>query len=160
MLKNAHTIDNFLKQNDFPGKKAQVGVDLHLKAVKRVAGGHVGRESTTINDYTLITADRYGYYFLRPGTYSVTFKQGVRVPPDSTALIIHRSSLLRCGALITSGVYDPGFETDHCGAVMVVTCPLTIEEDSRLAQIVFVENEPVDGKDLYNGQWQGGKDVK
>jgi deoxycytidine triphosphate deaminase len=74
-----------------------------------------------------------------------------------TAFIRHRSSLLRMGWTCTSGVYDPGFVVDEMGAVITGTTNIFIEKGSRIAQIIVAENHRAD---LYDGQWQGSKDVK
>ena len=59
--------------------------------------------------------------------------------------------------MITSGVYDPGFEVDEMGAVLIATQPITIEIGARVAQIIIFDNFDAE---LYAGQWQGSKDVK
>jgi deoxycytidine triphosphate deaminase len=87
----------------------------------------------------------------------LTFEQGVKLPSNKTAFIRHRSSILRCGGIITSGVYDPGFEVDEMGAVLIATQPITIEKGARVAQIIIFDNFDAE---LYAGQWQGTKDVK
>jgi deoxycytidine triphosphate deaminase len=65
--------------------------------------------------------------------------------------------MLRCGVIITSGVYDPGFEVDEMGGVMIVSEDMRVELGARVAQIIVMENATAE---MYNGQWQGSKDVK
>ncbi len=77
-----------------------------------------------------------------------------RSPDNRVAFIKQRSSLWRNGALINSPVFDPGFETDNMGTIMMVTEPIFIEKDARVAQIYFHECESTE---KYNGQWQGDK---
>jgi dUTP pyrophosphatase len=160
MLNNANQVEQLLQTND-KGAKAQVGYDLTLKSVKSIDGGKVLCERTEVNDYQEIQTveDAYGrdVFSLEPGVYSLTFDQGVKLPNNKTAFIRHRSSILRCGAIITSGVYDPGFETDEMGAVLIATQPITIEVGARVAQIIIFDNSEAE---LYDGQWQGNKDVK
>lgn len=125
---------------------------------------------------------------LMPGIYSLTFDQGVDlgikeiVTPlyehplvldpkingniaksefkQFTGFVRHRSSILRCGAYITSGVFDPGFKCDEIGATLFVTNPngIVIEEGARVAQFLAIENQIT--YDTYNGQYQGDKDKK
>ena len=160
MLNNANQVEQLLQTNGF-GAKAQVGYDLTLKEVKQINGGSVLSERTEVTDYSpvAITEDNYGreVFNLPAGTYSLTFEQGVKLPSGKTAFIRHRSSILRCGAIITSGVYDPGFEVDEMGAVLIATQPITIEVGARVAQIIIFDNFDAE---LYAGQWQGSKDVK
>ena len=159
MLLNAHEVTELLQTNG-KGKKAQVGYDLTLKQIKQVNGGVVSKDTTTIFPYSDVAAslvdDKY-IYNLQPGTYSLTFEQGCKLDDKHTAFIRHRSSILRAGGIITSGVYDPGFEVDEMGAVLIATKNIAIEVGARIAQIIMIENNPAD---LYNGQWQKENDVK
>lgn len=159
MLNNAQQVEQLLQTNG-KGAKAQVGYDLTLKEVKQINGGSVLCDKTIVDLYN----DVYSYelegktrFSLDPGAYSLTFEQGVKLPSNKTAFIRHRSSILRCGATITSGVYDPGFEVDEMGGVLIATRPITIEKGARVAQIIIFDNSEAE---LYDGQWQGTKDVK
>ena len=163
MLNNAQQVEQLLDTNG-KGAKAQVGYDLTLKEVKRILGGVVTTNKTQVEPYTeeevsiiVIENNHIPVYNLMPGSYSLTFEQGIKLPSNKTAFIRHRSSILRCGAIITSGVYDPGFEVDEMGAVMIVTQPLAIEVGARVAQIIIFDNFDAE---LYAGQWQGNRDVK
>jgi len=160
MLQNAFQVEELLQTNN-KGSRAQVGYDLTLKSIKKVSGGVVMQDKTTIADYTEVTPsvnnDGKFIFKLEPGTYSLTFEQGCKLPNNMTAFIRHRSSILRCGAIITSGVFDPGFEVDEMGSIMIVTESMIIERGARVAQIIMFENNEAE---LYNGQWQKDKDVK
>ena len=160
MLLNAQQVQAHLQTNDL-GSKAQVGYDLTLKSVKKIHGGMVLKDKTLVEEYdevppTLTPTGKYMFH-LTEGTYSITFDQGCKLPEDRTAFIRHRSSILRCGSIITSGVYDPGFEVDEMGGVMFAHRELVIEKGARVAQIIMLENNTAD---MYDGQWQGNKDLK
>ena len=159
MLQNAHKVEELLITNG-KGKKAQVGYDLTLESINKVKGGKVLKDGTHVEPYINMettTIDGKEVYQLKPGTYSLTFEQGVKLPTNYTAFIRHRSSVLRCGGIITSGVYDSGFEVDQMGAVLIATENIEIERGARVAQIIVFENVEAEA---YNGQWQGSKDVK
>ncbi len=119
------------------------------------------KDKTELQPYATKALDTFdgkeGWYLISGHAYSVTFDQGVKLGSIHTAFIRHRSSLLRMGWTCTSGVYDPGFEVDQMGAVLMGNCNIFIEKGARIAQIVVAENY---NADLYNGQWQGQKDVK
>ena len=160
MLLNADQVTELLITND-KGAKAQVGYDLTLKEVKQINGGIVMADKTIVDEYTEImpTKNANGklIYKLEPGTYSITFEQGVKLPTNRAAFIRHRSSILRCGGIITSGVYDPSFYVDEMGAVLIATKPIIIEKGARCAQIIIFENHEAEA---YNGQWLGALDKK
>jgi deoxycytidine triphosphate deaminase len=153
------------------GKPAQVGYDLSLKAVQRIGNqigsgntmyvdgliGKVLKEKTELADYTPVdklNLDGKIGWLLHEGTYDITFNEGCRIPANRVAFIKQRSSMWRNGTLINSPVFDPGFETDNMGTIMLVTETIFIEEDARVAQIYFHECEPAE---LYDGQWQNDK---
>jgi deoxycytidine triphosphate deaminase len=160
MLLNASEVELLLQTNN-KGAKAQVGYDLTLKEVKQINGGIVMADKTIVDDYTEImpTKNTNGklIYKLEPGTYSITFEQGVKLPTNRTAFVRHRSSVLRCGGIITSGVYDPGFAVDEMGGVLIATKSIIIEKGARVAQIIMFENQE---SEAYDGQFQGNKDIK
>ena len=160
MLLNSHQVADHLQTNGL-GAKAQVGYDLTLKSIKRIMGGAVTQDKTIVEEYLEVVPfqnanDKY-MFKLTPGVYSLTFDQGCKLPNNVTAFIRHRSSILRCGAEITSGVYDPGFEVDEMGGVLFAHRELVIEKGARVAQIIMMENTPAD---LYDGQFQKDKDLK
>jgi deoxycytidine triphosphate deaminase len=72
-------------------------------------------------------------------------------------MIRQRSSLLRNGAIIASSIFDPGFETDNMGTIMIVTATIFIEKDARVGQMYFHECDEVSEDKLYNGQFQNDK---
>jgi deoxycytidine triphosphate deaminase len=161
MLLNSDQVEKFLQTNN-KGAKAQVGYDLTLKSVKMIInGGAVMVDKTIIEQYheVMPTKNTLGkfIYKLDPGTYSLTFEQGVKLDTKSTAFIRHRSSILRCGGIITSGIYDSGFEVEEMGAVLIATKPIIIEKGARVAQIYIFENYEAEA---YNGNFMGKKDIK
>jgi len=160
MLLNADGVASLLETND-KGAKAQVGYDLTLKSVNKVNGGMVMKDKTTVFDYDEVTpfindSGRF-LYQLEPGTYSLTFEQGCKLDDKHTAFIRHRSSVLRSGGIITSGVYDPGFEVDEMGGMLIANETIVLEKGARVAQIIMMENVTAE---LYDGQWQKDKDKK
>jgi deoxycytidine triphosphate deaminase len=147
------------------GQKAQVGYDLTLDSASRILSakadhGHISAIGPTkLPEYSRIVPNSDGVYKFYGGMYSLTFEQGCKLPQGVCCWITHRSSILRCGAFISSGLYDPGFECEQMGAVLIVPADgsLTIERGARVAQ--FFASTAEDSV-LYDGQWQGAKDVK
>jgi deoxycytidine triphosphate deaminase len=171
--------EGLLKLEHTKGKPAQVGYDLSLKAVNKVGTriggpfswsgtgeiGYVLKNKTILNKYTSIgliwhkpkdsdSEVKVEGWMLEIGTYDLVFNEGCKIPNNRVAFIKQRSSLWRNGVLINSPIFDPGFETDNMGTTMLVTEPIFIEKDARVAQIYFHECEPAE---KYNGQWQGDK---
>lgn len=161
--------EGLLKLTETKGKAAQVGYDITLKAVNKIGnriggdvynlsrGGKIGKvlkdktELTTYTPVNTVQLDGAEGWLLHPGTYDITFWEGCKIPENRVAFIKQRSSLWRNGTLINSPVFDPGFETDNMGTIMLVTETIFIEQDARVAQIYFHE---CDAAEKYNGQWQ------
>jgi deoxycytidine triphosphate deaminase len=164
--------EGLLKLSESKGKVAQVGFDLSLKAVNKVGYnpqidpetlektgkiGKVLKDKTQLTDYTPVETmnlDGVEGWLLYEGTYDITFNEGCKIPANRVAFIKQRSSMWRNGTLINSPVFDPGFETDNMGTIMLVTETIFIEKDARVAQIYFYECDPAE---LYDGQWQNDK---
>jgi deoxycytidine triphosphate deaminase len=161
--------EGLLRLEHTQGKPAQVGYDLSLKAVNKVGNriganmygqGNIGKvlkDKTQLTTYTpldKIQLDGVTGWLLHPNAYDITFNEGCKIPDNRVAFIKQRSSLWRNGTLINSPVFDPGFETEFMGTIMLVTEPIFIEENARVAQIYFHECAPAE---KYNGQWQNDK---
>jgi len=169
MLNAEQVIEKGLLKLDYTkGKAAQIGYDLSLKEVNKIgiptntAGtiGKVLKDKTELTTYTpqpLLSLDGSRGWLLYPGVYDITFHEGCKIPDNYVGLIRQRSSMLRNGTVLHSSVFDPGFETDFMGTVMVVNETIFIEAGARVAQIYFHECTPVHSDNLYNGQWQNDK---
>lgn len=156
----------------------QAGVDLRLMQVNALCGeGYVPKEGKTqLPKYEPIT-NMCGYkwsggshaiwngeeligWHLMPGYYEIILEEGCKMPNNRAMTFVQRSSLLRCGAIVRSSQFDPGFETEHMGTFMQVFHPTTIEKGARVCQTLVMETAEVAAEDLYNGQWQGDKQRK
>ena len=154
--------ENLIVLDNAKGKPAQVGYDLSIKSVSKLEGnGKVLKSGTQVNNLTPVDREEIedGYYgwWLEPGTYDVMCNEGCNIAPNRTAMVRQRSSLLRNGAIIASSIFDPGFKTDNIGTVMIVTKDIFIEQDARIAQMYFHENNE---GELYDGQFQNDKQRK
>lgn len=138
----------------------QAGIDLRILRISECEGiGVVPSEGKTIlPQYQKIDPDyavgsRFGW-LLKPGYYEITLEEGCKVPNNRAFTLVQRSSLLRCGAIIRSSQFDPGFETDHIGTFMLVTRDIFIEPEARVCQTIVLETAEVAKEDLYDGQYQ------
>jgi len=174
MLNAEQIIEKGLLKLDYTkGKPAQIGYDLSLKEVNKIGTvnvngepikiGKVLKDKTQLTNYTpiaLTNLDGERGWLLHQGVYDITFHEGCKIPSNYVGLIRQRSSMLRNGTVLHSSVFDPGFETDFMGTVMVVNETIFIEAGARVAQIYFHECEEVDKENLYNGQWAFDKQRK
>lgn len=92
------------------------------------------------------------YFEIRSGqTYSFTTAHNVCVPEGVAGLIKVRSTLARNGLIITTGLYDSGYD-GPVGGMIYNTAQTTvfIEHNSRIAQLVMFKAETAH---LYDGHW-------
>lgn len=94
---------------------------------------------------TVVGPNNYGLpegligFELIKGTYDIEFNEYIKLPQGVAALLLLRSTFVRAGHSMFSGLYDQGFE-NFAGAVIHVEGPTFIESDMRTAQIVFVRS--------------------
>lgn len=145
----------FIIDKQGTAKPQQHGVDLTLANVVRVTPSEINKDQTIIGIQRPLSIwqreDGRRIYDIPMGYYGIYFEQGIKLPDNVKANIIHRSSVLRGGAMIFSGEYDPGFETQTMGAYMIVFVPIRLELGARVAQIVLHETQPCV---KYEGQFQ------
>lgn len=170
MLNAEQILEQGLIKTEFSkGKPAQVGYDLSAKSINVIGKdefnsrpniGMVLKDKTILNNYTPVETKRIDGvegWLLYPGAYDITFNEGCKIAANRVGMIRQRSSLLRNGAIIASSIFDPGFETENMGTIMIVTATIFIEQDARVGQMYFHECDSVAEENLYNGQWQNDK---
>ena len=171
MLNAEQIIEQGLVKTEFSqGKPAQVGYDLSAKSINKIGNtklldprpaiGMVLKDKTILNTYTPVQTtkiDGVEGWLLYPGAYDITFHEGCKIASNRVGMIRQRSSLLRNGAIIASSIFDPGFETDNMGTIMIVNALIFIEQDARVGQMYFHECDEVAEDKLYSGQFQNDK---
>lgn len=137
----------------------QQGVDVRLARVFVLEGtGEIPAEGKTIlprrHELPAVTGS---VLFLQEGYYEIEFFEGCDLKADQAMYFKTRSSLVRCGAIIHSGQFDGGFNTDHMGAFLEVKRPIRIEIGARVAQAIVNETYEVQKEYMYDGQYQNDK---
>lgn len=134
----------------------QQGVDVRVKNILQLAGaGAVPAEGKTIIPTSIPVTKDGNKWVLPVGYYELELMEGISMPNNAALYFKTRSSLVRCGAIIESGQFDAGFNTDAAGCYLIVHRPIVIEEGARVAQAIVHESSEV--TNTYNGQWQGDK---
>ena len=135
------------------------GIDLNVISIKMMTSMGVLHENGEKSHADLQEIEYYDHrgttgWKVSPGMYAVTFDQGCEIPKGSAVFITHRSSLLKSGATITSGIYDYGYESKNVEAFMIVHNTLFIELGARIAVAYELES---DAKLNYKNQYKKGK---
>lgn len=146
--------------DDLYDREVQVqpnGVDLRLHRVQYVNGRPILGRDTRINaDNVQIDeiTPKDGWFDLGTlhGNYLVDFQESISVPDGYCAIIITRSSLVRCGVDIFTGLWDTGFQ-GRLGGSLRLKNPIRLQYGARLGQVMFYESK-FNGL-RYSGGYQG-----
>lgn len=118
------------------------GIDLRIDRVQLLSSaGALGqsdkdREHASRED---LTPDDDGWWDLAQGSYVIGFQERVNLPADLIALSRPRSSLLRSGVAVHTGVWDAGYE-GRGEALMSVQnqSGYRLQRGARVVQLVFI----------------------
>ena len=133
------------------------GVDLTLREVAMLQSpGKIAVENSQrlVSELSPLVFDGLGFIDLMPGVYSITYNEIVHMHNDVMALATPRSSLLRCGVMVNTAVWDAGY-SGRSQSLMVVYNPqgFRVQRDARIIQLVFLQlTRKTEG---YQGTYQG-----
>ncbi len=125
-------------------------VDIRLDLVEKIeASDFILDENDKKHRITSkIPAQADGFYVLPPGSYKVTMQNKVQIGSSEAGVVISRSTLIRNGVYLCSGLYDTGY-TGSMVALMIVTAGTAkIKKGARIGQYLILESES-------NGEYQG-----
>lgn len=131
------------------------GIDLTVsKVFKFKSKGYLGVKERFLSEVYEVPK-RNGKWFLTKGAYKVLINETIHVPEDVVGFCFPRSSLLRMGVDIRCALWDPGYYGRSEVLLIVYNDEgVVIEENSRIAQIVFIRLTEKPHK-LYSGRFRG-----
>lgn len=91
-----------------------------------------------------------GWWGLNPGYYEVVFQNEIKVGKNEAGFVISRSSLIRNGVYLLSGLYDSGYEGNMVAGLHVTTGTFYVKKGTRLGQYLLFDAEMVR---MYNGAY-------
>lgn len=152
-------VDNAGLFRDYIDVDTQVtpnGFDMTLASIEELTSpGRIdySNKERVLSDTKQVQFDEQGWAFLQPGTYRIVYNEIVSIPLNAIAIARTRSSLLRCGVSIETGVWDAGY----CGrssSMLNVANPhgMYLKKDARVLQLVFFDLD--DETESYSGAYQ------
>jgi dUTP pyrophosphatase len=134
-------------------QRQQAGFDLTLESIFEFASGGAvdfDNKERKIADCKKIGFSN-GWAELKKGSYKVTLNERFKVPADVAGLCLTRTTMIRNGAYLITGLWDPGFE-GKVEMLLVVENPfgIRLKEHARVGQIYFLRMESAADK-LYEG---------
>lgn len=148
-----------LKMNEFipEGKIQPNGMDISIKKLFKL-NGHVQltneKKNRQFPDLTEVIKEN-DFWKLDPGYYLVEIAEEIVIPIDAIGFVAPRSTLIRMGATVFSGIWDKGFQGvgDNHGRILLQTSlPFSIHQSVAIAQMIFIS--AVDDKTVYQGNYQ------
>ena len=144
------------KQIDTETQVTNNGIDLTLESVERFTSpGYIdfSNSERVLSETQKIDFDQNGWIYLEKGTYKITYNEVVSIPTDALALARTRSSLLRCGASIGTGVWDAGYRGRSSSLLYVSNdMGINLKKNARVLQLVFFDLDTETEK--YSGTYQ------
>lgn len=132
------------------------GFDMTLSSIEELTSpGRIdySNEERVLSETKDVPFDEDGWAFLPTGTYKIVYNEIVTIPLNAIAIARTRSSLLRCGASIETGVWDAGY-SGRSSSMLNVANPhgMYLKKDARVLQLVFFDLD--DETESYNGAYQ------
>jgi dUTP pyrophosphatase len=142
-----------------PGTQLQPnGIDLRVERIQRLTSPALFGVTDAVREPAAredVKADDDGWWDLHQGGYVITYRERVNLPPDLTALIRPRSSLLRSGVAIHGAVWDAGYSGRGEGLLAVLNHRgYRLQRGARVAQLVFFRLSSATAHG-YTGKYQG-----
>lgn len=132
-------------------------VDIRLDEVERIESSDfiLDEEDKTHRTTTPVSTDDNGFYVLEPGSYKVKMKNTISIGESEAGVVISRSTLVRNGVYLCSGLYDTGYKGSMIALLIVTSGNAIIKRGARIGQYLIMESES-------NGTYQGsyGDSVK
>ena len=131
----------------------QAAVDVSLENVWEMAGEFVIDENAKTPRTTVqFHPDLDGFYQLKDGmSYEISFDHDIAIGPDEAGLIVTRSTLVRAGLVLVSGMWDPGFSGRGGCCLHVRGGPARIRRGTRVGQ--FVVWKVANARGTYDGDY-------
>lgn len=125
-------------------------VDITLAKVFVMSGQLILSEDKRVQrDMTQVFHDPRGMFVIEPGhAYQIEFEQTINVAEGEAGFIIGRSTLVRNGLFITSGLYDSGYNGTFGAVLHNFGDTALIAKGTRVAQFLSVAAETLH---LYEG---------
>ena len=92
----------------------------------------------------------YGWN-LNVGYYIIEMKEKVSIGDTEAGFVLPRSSLIRNGVMLSTGLYDSGYSGSMRHAMNIVDTNFILGKDVRIAQFILFNAEAIS---QYDGQYQ------
>jgi len=130
-------IENYL---DLDEQLQPAGFDFSLSKVFSLTGAGGIRSFNKVNDLPgkLEVCHEDGVFRLKSGYYLIGFNEVLDIPNDVAAIGKARSTLIRYGAQLNAGIWDPGFHgKSQCGLNVLNRFGIELDLGCTLLHLAF-----------------------
>jgi len=160
-------VAQYINDGELDDKQIQVnGVDLTIGTLYKIDGqavltdrDYVKNDRTKVEPKVIEGDDTKGlasqltvYPVRRLTPYVIEYGEVIEIPDNHVGFVYPRSRVMRCGAWLSTAVWDSGYRGKGEGGLIPLT-GIELEEDMRIAQIVFAKTEELEQQ--YDGQHNG-----
>lgn len=127
-------------------------IDFTVDAISGIYGNHcyIGEDSKSMRGQIQLEVDPEGNFNLQAQqSYDISSNMYVEVPEGKAALLILRSTFVRNGMSLSSGLYDSGFKGNIGAVLHTNTANAAIQKGVRIGQIMFIDSDSA-------GKYAGG----
>lgn len=118
-------------------------VDIRLDHVEKIEASDfiLDEDDKTHRITSEMRVQADGFYVLPPGSYKVRMKNVVSVTQNEAGVVISRSTLIRNGVYLCSGLYDTGYTGSMVALLVVTAGTAKIKKGARIGQYLILESE-------------------
>ncbi len=137
------------------------GIDISIKRLFKLNGEARFTQEAKNRKFPGLTEIKTenDYWQLDPGSYLVEVAEEIIIPQDAIGFVAPRSTLIRMGATVFSGIWDKGFQGvgDNHGRILLQTSlPFSLHFSVAIAQMIFIS--AVNDETVYQGNYQPTSD--
>lgn len=163
MLRNiASDYSNSKLTNIREGDVQPNAVDVRLNKIFRLLPSifELSDDMKTHRNRELMLPSDDGFYYLTPGFYEVVMSNSVLLdkqeglPFGDAGEVITRSTLIRNGVTLHSGLYDSGYEGNIVAGMNVHLGCFRVKQGTRVGQFLLFDSEALS---KYEGSYGSGK---
>ena len=134
------------------------GVDLTVKEIEKiVSAGSIdfSNKDRKLSDTVKQVFDA-DWVYLSQGQYKIILNEIVHLPKDMMAIGAPRTSLIRCGVTVETGIWDVGYEGRSESLLIVFNeAGVRIKKNARVLQLVFIRlSNKITAGEAYGGIYQ------
>lgn len=112
---------------------------MHMSSSDKVV---IGEDTKVMRSQMPIYPNAEGYFELLPNRqYDISSNVYVEVPEGMAALLILRSTFVRNGLILASGLYDSGFKGNIGAVLHTNSTTALVQQGVRVGQIMFIESQ-------------------